>query len=265
MATSNRLVQPLGWTLAGALLLAQPASAALFSDKELTRQTQVLQQRVDAIDARLDKLDARLDKFDAALQKNQQLLGLLKEVEMLKAELAKLRGQAEVHAHQLDTMGKRQNDLYADLDQRLTDLSRAAQAAPAPAADSPQTDARPDAQNYEAALKLFREGNHAGAIAGFKDFLKTYPDSELAANAHYWIGYAHYAQKDYKAALATQQKLVTSYPASPKVPDALLNIAANQIALDQLDAARKTLKDLVAKYPGTQAATLAARRLSALQ
>jgi tol-pal system protein YbgF len=87
----------------------------------------------------------------------------------------------------------------------------------------------------------------------------------LASNAQYWIGYSYYALKDYKTALAHQQKLVAAYPASAKVPDALLNIAANQLALDNPDGARKTLEGLVAKYPGTPAATLAARRLATLK
>lgn len=266
MVTSNRPVRPWGWALAGALALATPASAALFGNAELTRQTQALQQRADAIEGRLTSIESAL----AALQKNQQMLELLKEVELLKADVAKLRGQAELQKHQLETMGKRQNDLYADLDQRLADVARNAQAAAAAPAAAPADAPVADAQNaesasYDAALKLFRETNYAGAIAAFREFLKTYPGSTMAPNAHYWIGYSQYALKDYKTSLATQQKLVATYPTNAKVPDAMLNIAANQIALDNLDGARKTLKEIVAKHPGTQAATLAARRLSALQ
>lgn len=255
-------MQRCGLILACALALAQPAQAALFGrDEEQTRQILALQQRVDA-------LDARLGKLEAALQQNQ--LDLLKEVERLKAEVATLRGQAEVQGHQLDTLGKRQSDLYADLDQRVSELAKAAQPAAAPApqaapAAAPQADAAAETQSYEAALGLFRAGNHAGAIAGFKDFLKTYPQSELAANAQYWIGYSYYSLKDYGTALAQQQKLVATYPASPKVPDALLNVAACEIALGKPEAARKTLKGIVAKYPGTQAATLASRRLATLK
>lgn len=257
--------------LACTFALVQPAWA-LFGNTELSNQVQGLQQRVDA-------LDARLGKLEAAMQKNQQLLDMLKEVEMLKAEVARLRGQSEVQVHQLDTLGKRQNDLYADLDQRIAELAKAN--TPAPAADaaqpasatapaagtgnSPQGDPLAESRSYEAALALFREEKYPGAIAGFNDFLKAYPDSPLAANAQYWIGYSHYALKEYKTALAHQKKLLALYPASPKVPDALLNIATNQIALDDLAAARKTLEELVAKYPGTNAATLAARRLAALK
>ena len=242
--------------------VAQPARAA--STDELTRQVQALQQMASA-------LDARLDKLEGAIQQNPQLLGLLQEVETLKAEIAKMRGQTEVQAHQLDTLDKRQSDLYADLDQRMTELAKAAKPVPAAAAAepaaalTPAVDPQVESRAYEAALKLFREANYAGAIAGFKSFLKTYPDSTLAPNAQYWVGYSYYALKDYKTALAQQQKLVAAYPTSDKVPDALLNMATCQIALNNLPAARKTLEGLVAKYPGTQAATLASRRLSALK
>ncbi|OJW46142.1 tol-pal system protein YbgF [Thiobacillus sp. 65-1402] len=254
--------------LASVFALAQPARA---DTAELARQVQAL--------------DTRLGKLEGAMLQNQQLLGLLTEVEALKAEIARLRGQAEVQVHQLDTLGKRQNDLYVDLDQRLTDLAKAARpapvaaavqpaappsapaAAPAPAVAAAATPADPqlESRSYEAALGHFREANYAGAIAGFKGFLKAYPDSALASNAQYWIGYSYYALKDYKSALAHQQKLVAAYPASAKVPDAQLNIAASQIALDNIDGARKTLEELVAKYPGTNAANIATRRLAAFK
>lgn len=263
--------------------LAQPAWA---DTTDIARQVQALQQSASA-------LDARLTKLEGAIHQTPQLLGLLQEVELLKAEVAKLRGQAEVQVHQLDTLGTRQNDLYVDLDQRLSDLSRAVKpasstAAPAtPSATAPPTpapstpasitppgtaasaapglDPLAESRVYEASLAHFREGNYAGAIAGFKGFVKAYPDSALAPNAQYWIGYSYYALKDYKSALAHQQKLVAAYPTNSKVPDALLNIASSMIALDDLANARKTLEELVAKHPGTHAATLATRRLAALK
>jgi tol-pal system protein YbgF len=296
------------WLIVLLLGLAQPASA---NTQELTRQLLELQQATRV-------LDSRIQKLESSLQQNQQMLGLLKEVEALKAEVAKLRGQAEVQLHQLDTLGKRQNDLYVDLDQRLAELNKslnasavapavvtakppsAEVASPAPVSDSkagkeepaktavtevsqpspssapvavakftpaqaaPQLDPLLESRAYEAALNNFRAGNYAGAIAGFKGFLKAYPDSALASNAQYWVGYSYYVLKDYKTALAQQQKLLLAYPDSAKVPDALFNVAANQINLDDLSSARKTLSELVAKYPGTHAATLAARRLAVL-
>jgi len=299
------------WLIILLLGLVHPVSA---NTEQLTRQLLELQQTTRV-------LDSRIQKLESSLLQNQQMLGLLKEVEALKAEVAQLRGQAEVQLHQMDTLGKRQNDLYVDLDQRLAELNKslnAPAAAPAvvvakptsaevaspapvsagkaskeepaqtptartsepssapdavasvpqakaqPVAAAPQLDPLLESRTYEAALNNFRAGNYAGAIAGFKGFLKAYPDSALASNAQYWVGYSYYVLKDYKTALAQQQKLLLAYPDSAKAPDALFNIAANQISLDDLASARKTLSELVAKYPGTHAATLAARRLAVL-
>lgn len=258
-------------------------------------QTPDIARQVQALQRTTDSLNERLAKLEGVMQQNQQLLGLLQEVETLKAEVARIRGQAEVQVHQLDTLGKRQNDLYVDLDQRISDLAKAAkpapvaettqppepppapaapaekpvaevaQPSPAPVAATPQLDPLVESRTYETSLNHFRESNYAGAIAGFKGFLKVYPDSALAPNAQYWIGYSYFALKDYKTAMAHQQKLLAAYPTSAKVPDALLNIASNQIALDDLAGGRKTLEELIDKHPGTNAAKLAARRLAALK
>ena len=269
----------IGLPLVVVLALAPAAPVwAQFWNSELTAQVKALQQSSEA-------LHVRLGKLESAMQQNQQMLDLLREVETLKADVAKLRGLAEVQEHQMEALGKRQTDLYVDLDQRIADLSKAAapaaaadgaaQATTAPPASGPaagataspaaQVDTAAETSAYESAFALFRENNFAGAIAAFRGFLKTYPDGTLASNAQYWMGYSYYALKDYKTALAHQQKLILAYPKSAKVPDAMLNIANNQIALENLPAARKMLDELVARYPGTNAAELAARRLSTLK
>src|SRR3569623_933443 len=195
-----------GLILVAMLMLAQTAWAALFgNDEEVTRQMQAIQQRVDA-------LDARLAKLEQSIQQYQSMLDMLKDVEALKAEVASLRGQSEVQANQLDTLGKRQNDFYADLDQRIVELAKAAK--PAPAADAAQpaatvsqavagTVAKPaadgsahaaplaESRSYEGALALFCDAKYTDAIAGFKNFLKAFPGITLAANSQYLIVYSY--------------------------------------------------------------------------
>jgi tol-pal system protein YbgF len=244
-----------------ACCLHTPAWAA---DKELTRQMIEFQS-----EARIQ--GSRIDKLEASLQKNEQLLSLLKEVEALKAEISQLRGDAEVQTHHLETLEKRQKDLYVDLDSRVSDLSKAAAAAPAPtitavaAPTTPSADPVHESADYEAALNAFKSHNYTNAIKGFRGFLKTYPDSTLAPNAQYWIGYSYYALKDYKTALAQQQKLIAVYPTSPKIPDALLNIASNQMELKDRAGAKKTLEEIITKYGASNAASLAAKRLASLK
>jgi TolA-binding protein len=70
--------------------------------------------------------------------------------------------------------------------------------------------------------------------------------------------------RDYRLAISSQQALIKTYPDSPTVPDALLNIASSQIEMGEANAGRKTLEELMAKYPISDAADKARRRLAAL-
>ncbi len=208
-----------------------------------------------------------------AFSQNSASYGLLKDMETLKAEVSRLRGQNEMLEHKLESLSKRQSDLYLDLDKRVEDLRKqareAAQAGAAPAPIAAGTAAKEDPQAeskaYEESLDQFKAGNYDKAIAGFSDFLKAHPNSALAANAQYWTGYAYYVRKDYKNAIEQQTRLVNGYPQSPKVPDALLNIASCQMELKDTAAARKNFQEIVAKYPGTNAAAIAAKRLELLK
>ena len=243
------------------LLLASLHAPVWAADKETVRLINDMQAEARAQEGRIARLEA-------ALQKNEQVFSLLKEIDTLKAEIARLRGDAEIQAHQIETLEKRQKDLYVDLDQRVTELNKAATA---PAAAKPGANASAaadpamESSDYETALNAFKARDYNQAIAGFKNFLKNYPDSALAPNAQYWIGYSYYSLKDYKSAIAQQQKLIAAYPASAKVPDALLNIASAQIDLRDKKAARRTLEDITTKYPGTTAASLASKRLATLK
>ncbi len=82
----------------------------------------------------------------------------------------------------------------------------------------------------------------------------------LASSASVY-GNAPFARKDYKAAIASQRQLLLAYPDSPKVPDALLNVASAQSELGDNAAARRTLEELIGKFPQSDAATKAKQRL----
>jgi tol-pal system protein YbgF len=261
--------------LAAAIVIALPASAALFDDDEA-------RARIEATNQRLAQMQRQLDERIAALEtqlKAQGLVDLLNSVEQMRGEIAKMRGQLEVITYELDQAGKRQRDLYVDIDTRLRKLETAAAAPPsAPAASAagpsgtlPPTSGAPPAvaadasgeqRAYDAALDLFKAGNFAGAATAFAAFVKGYPRSPLAPSAQYWLGNAQFAQRDYRAAIASQRLLLTSYPDSQKVPDAMLNIASSQFELGDGAASRRTLEELIAKHPQSEAATKARQRLA---
>lgn len=261
--------------LALALLLgmAGVSHAGLFSDDEAHRKIDELQKQTTQ---QMQGMEARMAKMESQLT-GQGMVDLLNQLEALKADLNKLRGQMEVQTHELETTQKRQKDLYADLDARLRNLERpgsanAIGAGPAAKQASPATgdkavaaqpaDQAEESRAYDAALNQFKVGNYQGAIAGFQNFLKSYPTSGSAPSAQYWIGNSYFAQRDFKAALEAQRKLLATYPNSQKVPDAMLNMASSQTELKDTAGARKTLEELVAKYPVSGAAELAQKRLA---
>jgi len=248
--------------------LALPARAALFDDDEARKRIEATNQRVTQLQRELgDRITALEQQLKA-----QGLVELFTQVEQLKSDVARLRGQIEVLTYEQEQQQKRQRDLYVDLDTRLRKLeggagSAATEAPPAVASPPPPVavaSASADEQRvYDAALDKFKAGSYGAAIAGFNTFVKTYPKSPLAPSAQYWIGNAQYAQKDFRGAIATQRQLIAAYPDNPKVPDAMLNIATAQLDLGDGAGSRRTLEDLLAKYPKSEAAAKAKQRLGA--
>ncbi len=259
-------------------LATAPARAALFDDDEARKRIDFLRGRVDQIERSLGQ------RLDALETRNAAVVDLFKDVEQIKADIAKLRGQYEVLTYELEQAQKRQRDLYLDLDSRLRKLEGGPGATPAagtPGAIDPSapvaagtapslastTPPRPgdvagEQRAYDAALDLFKSGNYPAATSSFQAFARAYPRSPLAPSAMYWAGNAQYAQKDYRAAIATQRQLLAAFPDSQKVPDALLNIASAQLELGDNATARRTLEDIVAKYPMSEAAGKARQRLT---
>ena len=246
-----------------AALLAGAAHAALFDDDEARKQINQLKTQADArqksIEERLAAIDAKLGQMDSSGQ--NRVVDLAQLIEALKQDVAKLRGQIEVLANQTETLERRQKDLYVDLDTRLRRIEQT-QTQIQDKMSQGERSAAAEKQAYETALNQFKLGNYQLAITSFQNFMTNFSSSELLPSAQYWIGNAYYAMRDYKSAIAAQQKVVRLWPENSKAPDALLNIASSQAEIGQASAARETLRTLVKKYPSSSASEQAKQRLA---
>jgi len=203
---------------------------------------------------RLDLLESRMDAVERQLA-NQGLLEISRQIELLTGELRTLRGEIEQLQHELERARAQQRDQYVDLDTRL----RAAEAAlvatqPATAPGSPEAE-------YQAAFNLLKDGKYDEAAVALQDFQARNPQHELAPNALYWLGEAHYVRRDFPAALAAFEGMLRDYPGTRKAPDALLKSGYCQIEMKQTTAARATLGRVVQEFPDTPAAAEAQARL----
>ena len=236
--------------------LASSAHAALFDDDEARARVESLRRQMAATQ---QSVDERLAKIEGELRDRSALVDLAGQIEALRGDLSRMRGQIEVLLNQAETADKRQKDLYLDIDTRLRKLEQPKEAnadKPADAAATPE-----ETKAYEAALNQFKLGNYLLAISALQGLLVTYPNGRLAPNAQYWIGMAYAAQRDYKNAIGAQHKLLAAWPEDAKAPDAMLNIATSQEAMGDRRGAQKTLEGLLAKYPASQAAVSAKQRL----
>ena len=68
--------------------------------------------------------------------------------------------------------------------------------------------------------------------------------------------------RDFRSAIATQRQLLSTYPDSQKVPDALLNIASCQADIGEAAPAKRTLEEIISRYPTSEAAGKARQRLA---
>ncbi len=251
-------------TLAVLLLAASSQALALFDDDEARQQIADLRKQYTASQKTVDD---RLAKIEAALADRSAFVDLSGMIDALRQDVARMNGQLEVLVNRADNLEKRQKDLYVDLDTRLRKMEASqselqqSQAQIQEKLTAPDREAAQEKQAYEAALNQFKVGNYQSAIAGFQGFLASYPNSQLAPSAQYWIGNAYYALRDYKSAIVAQQKVLSTWPDNAKAADAMLNIASSQQELGETRSARETLRSLVSKFPQSAAAEQAKQRL----
>ena len=236
---------------------AQQAHAGIFDDDEARRQINDLTA----------KTNERLDTSSKAQ------FELANQIQALREESARLRGQIETLNYELESAKKRQQDFYIDLDGRLRKLEQAQQQAseaktaeegkPAsdPVSAKPAADPAAESREYETALNFFKANKIKEAATAFEAFGKTHPDSTLAPSAQYWLGNAHYALHDCKKAIDAQKVVVAKWPTHVKAPDAMINIASCQLELGDAKGAKSTLETVLIKYPDSSAATTARARL----
>lgn len=272
-----------------AAFVAAVAFSSFFATQPAYAQRMSLAERVD-----------RLEQQQAQGQGNVELVN---QVNALQSQVQSLQGQNEELKHQLEQLKQQSKDQYVDLDSRIGRMeghapaAQAAQPAPAnngqlqdvplasaeaarptppsesaaPAASTAQTDAPPPANSsdektaYDQAFGALKDGRYAESARAFQAFIGQYPNSELAANAYYWLGESYYVTQNFPVSLDNFNKLLAKYPNSAKASAALLKIGYCQYELKQWDQADATLNQVVQKYPGTQEANLAQGRLRALK
>ncbi len=226
----------------------------------------------DPVLVKLTELERRLQNIERVVQ-NQSLVKLTQQVGAVERRGDEMHGRVEELEHSSKSTSDRQRQLYVDLDTRIQELEASIQARnsvnvmdggtlapgqlPVPGGS--------DRNNYQAAFELLKEQRYQPAASAFQQFLVTFPDSELADNAQYWLAESHYVTQQFDQALGEFEAVIDTFPTSRKVPDALLKMGYCNYELRRWDAARGALDRVRKDYPETTAARLAGQRLQRME
>ncbi|MER1966942.1 tol-pal system protein YbgF [Castellaniella sp. GW247-6E4] len=208
-----------------AVLALAAAPAHAFSDDEARRAILDLRTQIKQINE----------------QNQQARLQLADQIDMLRHEVASMRGQIEQLTRRPPSGDQPEN---APQDRQAAD---------------PQEQAA-----YQAAADQYRSGKYKEAAGAFASFTQAYPDSDLAGDARFYLGSSQYATRDFKGSVKTMQDLVKDKPQDPRSPDALLVAAASQIELNDMAGAKASLQRIIKDYPQASAAETAKSRLKLL-
>jgi TolA-binding protein len=159
-------------------------------------------------------------------------------------------------------------------------LAPGAPSSPGPASPSaPRGAGGPTAeQAYQAAYLDFSKGNYPLAIAGFREFVRRYPDAALADQAQYWVGESLFSQaraslaagqtdkatRELEQAVQEFRRVALNYPRGERVPTALYKEALALLELKQTKLAQARLQYLIDNFPQSEEAPLAKERLTAI-
>lgn len=248
----------------------------------LERQNQALQHKNDSLQKQLEDELAVLGQSSESTEKNirSQYAGMKVDLESVQQEMRLFNGRLEelqYHLNQktsdVDAVSKKVDDMAAvntKTEQRLSQLEhylnfeqgkQQASGASFTAAAKPAKESS-DKQIYDNAKAAFDAGENERARQGFQQLIKSFPTSENADNAQFWIGESYYREKWYEKAILEYQTVIEKYPNGNKVPSAMLKQGLAFLQLGDKSNARLILVELQKKYPKSSEARIASQKLN---
>jgi tol-pal system protein YbgF len=245
--------------LAPAAFLAAGACVASRSDIRLLQQDLAV-MRAEA--ARADT--ARSAQLDRALLALARLDTLNDSLRVLSARLARFQGDVRENLNSMDQQLIQIQELTGQSQRRLQELRAGLEQRTGEAAGDSAGPPGPN-QLLQIAIDQFRRGSAGAARAALEDLVRQHPESDVAPEAHFYIGETFLSERDSVRADSVYQALATAYPRSPRAATALYKHALILQAGGNRAGARQALQSLVSKYPRSDEAVLARDRLRALR
>jgi tol-pal system protein YbgF len=140
----------------------------------------------------------------------------------------------------------------------------AAPAGTAPPPAAPPAVGMSPTRLYELAQADYAGGQWALAINGFETYLRTFPKTDRADDAQFFIGEAYQLDGKFKESVAAYDKVITDFASGDRVPDAYYKRGLAYSRLGQNDKARESFEAVIRDFPNAEASRLAKQLLDRL-
>ena len=223
---------------------------ALFKAETARRDSARAAQLTQVIQMQQRVMDSLTNSRRAVGQLRGDLASDLYNIQQQLVQLQELTGQSQ----------QRLSELRTQLEARGEQISSTT---PGDTAAPPSQSSASADQMYEASLAQLRRGSTSTARQGLREMLRTYPTSERAGDALYFIGQSFAAENPDSAAVYYAQ-VVQKHPSSSRAASALYNLGLVAERRKETRKAREAYQRVVQKYPQSDEAALARDRLKAL-
>jgi len=226
-----------------------------------TRDVAYLQGQVNDLQRKVEILRGRVTS-----EMQQNWVDFETTIAELQQEIKILRANIEEDRQLLNEIADDVAELKKDYEAKIStpDTKPGGVAAVTATPASPLSPEEDMEGAYQKAYATFKNGDYPGALRLFEAFLRTYPQSEYADNARYWIGESYYQQGDYERAILEYEKVLKQYPQGDKVPHALLKQGFSFLNLGDHVTAKLLFQKVLKEYPQSPQAEIAASKLKVL-
>jgi tol-pal system protein YbgF len=236
-------------------------------------------QDIDRLQA--DIVGTRTSSSAADSVQRVQLVEVSRSVRTLSDSISALsrRISAMRTATESDMTAMRENisqlqDLSGQSEQRLRDVRAALEekrqqqeASPATSdtlGGAPATGPGP-LQLLQAGRDQLLKGGNSSARSAFAELISKYPNSEYVPEAMFYTAQAYAAERNLTAADAEYSSLIAKYPTSPRVPTAMYKRALQLQSAKKNAEAKKLYQDIIKRFPRSDEAALADERLQSMR
>ena len=212
----------------------------------------VLQHLIEQSTDRANKVASSVTDLQTTLQRQQADGGT--KLDQLSGQIQSLNDTLDELKARLGKVSKQLEDMQAAQQSIAVQQTQQQQQASAPPPDV----------LYNNALRDYQAGKNDLAVQEFGDYVKYYPNTDLAGNANFYLADIEFKQGNYQAAAKSYDLVLQSFPDGNKAAAAELKKGLALIELGQQEAGIASLRHVIQRYPKSNEALQARDRLRKL-